>query len=252
MEEPEWTAPEVKLPKASEMPWLDFELVNYHHPMLGTFHAKYMVVDRRVALLNSNNIQDRCNVEMMCHFEGPVVDSMYDMALVSWHLALDPQLPLIGKETTGSDEGGYKFGMENRYASTRWLDGKEGERIFREMGEGKGPQAKNDGLPQSEVLKDGGHADNASANDRVFVSGQYTTIADHLNARKQDTKASATALEAMTEDFSPHILHSPHGERPMVLVNRPPHGTPGHGDTRNPQDVAWLAAMKYAEKEVFM
>lgn len=218
--------------------------------MLGTFHAKYMVVDRRVALLNSNNIQDRCNVEMMTHLEGPIVDSMYDMALLSWHIALTPPPPLIGKETTGSDEGGYKFGMENRYASTRWLDGKAGEEQFRKMGEGEGPQAKTDGMPPSETH--GEHTDQPSSKDQAFISGHYTTIADHLNAGKQDTPASPTALEAIMEDFCPHILHSPHGERPMALVNRRPHGTPGHGDTRNPQDVSWLAALKYAQREVFM
>jgi hypothetical protein len=30
VEEEEWLGDEVKLPKRSEMPWLDFELVNYH------------------------------------------------------------------------------------------------------------------------------------------------------------------------------------------------------------------------------
>lgn len=28
--------------------------------MLGTFHSKYAVIDRKVAILSSNNIQDRC------------------------------------------------------------------------------------------------------------------------------------------------------------------------------------------------
>lgn len=30
---------------------------------MGTFHAKLLLVDRQVALINSNNIQDRPNVE---------------------------------------------------------------------------------------------------------------------------------------------------------------------------------------------
>lgn len=38
----------------------------------------------------------------------------------------------------------------------------------------------------------------------------------------------------------------------MALVNRKPHGTPGHDDVNNPQDVAWLAALKYAQKKVFI
>ena len=34
-------------------------------------------------------------MEMMCHFEGPIVESFYDMALLSWHNTLTPQLPLV-------------------------------------------------------------------------------------------------------------------------------------------------------------
>ena len=30
---------------------------------------------------------------MMTHIEGPIVDAFYDVALVSWHIALDPPLP---------------------------------------------------------------------------------------------------------------------------------------------------------------
>lgn len=30
---------------------------------------------------------------MSCHLEGPIVDSFYDMALISWHNALNPPLP---------------------------------------------------------------------------------------------------------------------------------------------------------------
>ncbi|KZP06835.1 hypothetical protein FIBSPDRAFT_939801 [Athelia psychrophila] len=54
-----YTADEVKLPAPQEIPNIDLEVCNYHHVVLGTFHAKYMVVDRKVALINSNNIQDR-------------------------------------------------------------------------------------------------------------------------------------------------------------------------------------------------
>lgn len=61
--------------------------------MLGTYHCKYMVVDRKYAVLQSNNIQDNDNMEMMIQLEGPIVDSLYDMALISWHKALEPPLP---------------------------------------------------------------------------------------------------------------------------------------------------------------
>lgn len=52
------------LPAPADVPHLDLQVVNFHRPPLGTFHQKAMVVDRRIALLNSNNIQDRPNVEV--------------------------------------------------------------------------------------------------------------------------------------------------------------------------------------------
>ncbi|KAI0317533.1 hypothetical protein OF83DRAFT_1171920 [Amylostereum chailletii] len=107
----EWS--KVELPTEDELPGVSLEVVNYHRPALGTFHAKYLVVDRRVACLNSNNIQDRPNVEMMVHFEGPIVDSFYDMALLSWSNALNPPLPLLAKPPTWPET--YSFNHENGY-----------------------------------------------------------------------------------------------------------------------------------------
>ncbi|EOO01145.1 putative iq calmodulin-binding motif protein [Phaeoacremonium minimum UCRPA7] len=88
-----YTGKDVGLPHPNEIPNIDLEVMNYHHPMLGTFHAKYMVVDRKIAILQSDNIQDNDNLEMMVHLEGPIVDSVYDMALISWHKKLQPALP---------------------------------------------------------------------------------------------------------------------------------------------------------------
>jgi hypothetical protein len=33
--------------------------------MLGTFHSKFMVVDRKIGIISSNNIQDNSNMEMV-------------------------------------------------------------------------------------------------------------------------------------------------------------------------------------------
>lgn len=89
----DYTGPKVNIPGPEEIPNIDLQVMNYHHPLLGTFHAKYMVVDRKIAILQSNNIQDNDNLEMMVHMEGPIVDSLYDMALISWHKRLEPPLP---------------------------------------------------------------------------------------------------------------------------------------------------------------
>ncbi|GJJ09337.1 hypothetical protein Clacol_003559 [Clathrus columnatus] len=107
---------EVGLPSQKEIPNVQFEVFNYHRPIMGTFHAKYMIVDRKVACLNSNNIQDRVNVEMMTHIEGPIVDSFYDMALISWGEVLNPPLPLLKGGGGAPKEGEeYAFNEDNRY-----------------------------------------------------------------------------------------------------------------------------------------
>lgn len=54
-----YTGDKVKLPAPEDIPGCDLQVQNYHQPPVGTFHSKYMVVDRKVAILNSNNIQDR-------------------------------------------------------------------------------------------------------------------------------------------------------------------------------------------------
>jgi phosphatidylserine/phosphatidylglycerophosphate/cardiolipin synthase-like enzyme len=101
----------IGLPTEDEIPGVALEVINYHRPLVGTFHAKYLIVDRRVACLNSNNIQDRPNVEMMVQLEGPVVDSIYDMALITWSNAMKPPLPLLAKVPTYPVV--YKFQQDN-------------------------------------------------------------------------------------------------------------------------------------------
>ena len=39
--------------------------------------------------------QDRVNLEMNLHLEGPIVQSFYDMALLSWAEKMTPPLPLL-------------------------------------------------------------------------------------------------------------------------------------------------------------
>ncbi|KAH9967378.1 hypothetical protein BC827DRAFT_587889 [Russula dissimulans] len=110
----------IGLPNREEIPGVDLEVINYHRPLLGTFHAKYLVVDRRVACLNSNNVQDRPNVEMMVQLEGPIVDSIYDVALLSWSNAMDPPLPLLSKLPWAMRHHVYKFCKDNE--SLKYID----------------------------------------------------------------------------------------------------------------------------------
>jgi len=58
-------------------------------------------------------------------------------------------------------------------------------------------------------------------------------------------------LQNFTE-YHPYVSHKVHNPVPMVLVNRKPHGAPGHKDIVNPQDAAWLGAFRYAKKSLFI
>ncbi|EOD46967.1 putative phospholipase d active site motif protein [Neofusicoccum parvum UCRNP2] len=120
--EAERTAKGVGIPSDKEIPNVDIEVINYHRPVLGTFHAKFMVVDRKIAIVCSNNIQDNDNLEMMTHLEGPIVDSLYDMALLTWHDELKPPLPLVGspqsKETGTFDSSFLDLATKSQTART--------------------------------------------------------------------------------------------------------------------------------------
>lgn len=120
-----------------------------------------MVVDRKVALVNSNNIQDRANMEMMVHLEGPIVNSFYDMALISWFRPMHPRLPLLDRPFE-KPESGYKFGMDNQYASIHLLDGTKGAELYHK-------------LTNEEIPRD------ATTDGKIFISGRYQTITEHLS-----------------------------------------------------------------------
>lgn len=91
----------IRLPHPDDLPNIDLEVVNYHQPIFGTFHCKYVIADRKIAIIQSNNIQDNDNLEMMTQWEGAIVDSFYDMALISWHNAMHPPLPLLNRPAAG-------------------------------------------------------------------------------------------------------------------------------------------------------
>jgi len=57
IEPKDWTADRIKLPAQEEIPHVDMQVINYHRFVLGTFHSKFVVVDRQMACVASNNIE---------------------------------------------------------------------------------------------------------------------------------------------------------------------------------------------------
>jgi hypothetical protein len=91
----QYTAPAVLFPSPERITNIDMEVQNFDRPMLGTLHSKFMIIDRKVAIVQSNNIQDNDNLEMTTHLEGVIVNSVYDTALLVWSRVLDPILPCL-------------------------------------------------------------------------------------------------------------------------------------------------------------
>ncbi|BGP32210.1 hypothetical protein JCM10296v2_003990 [Rhodotorula toruloides] len=431
-----WTP--LGLPHPDEVPNLSLQVVNFHRPLLGTFHQKAMVVDRKIALLNSNNIQDRPNLEMMVHLEGSVVDSIYDNMLISWHESLSPALPCLTgpTPTTHPDLFPFTFTDSNPYLANidvakaaraarkllsrqddqarkgeqtesldppEWwrrtstsgpnpwpfgtfmhghghahghghphvlprqdsaADGAEGgkfaalvmqlvEKAREEkarlalgmqgmMNPGQDGQAVAGGssgaafstaveAPRESVAGDaasngssdgshtrvngvsgksalGGEAEkpdlsvkteprngasadpnppgfnhsedpsptaaaapqdppanvgkdleptspaspNGDSNKGTASSARLAALSKALNAGALAKIDAAIDDETLIHDFKPHLLHKEHKPFPIALVNRRPHGSPGHNDIRCPQAAAWLAALKFAERDVFI
>lgn len=57
----------------------------------------------------------------MTHLEGPIVQSLYDMALLSWFNAMHPPLPLLTQNPTygNSDKSAYSFGQDHPVMSSK-------------------------------------------------------------------------------------------------------------------------------------
>jgi hypothetical protein len=99
------------IPTSDELPFVSVEVSYYHRIIMGAFHSKFLVVDRKIALLNSNNIYDQPNLEMMVHYEGDIVNSFYDTFLISWSIPFQPDLVCLREEAPVYQD--FHFGTES-------------------------------------------------------------------------------------------------------------------------------------------
>ncbi|KAI0116887.1 hypothetical protein F4814DRAFT_265862 [Daldinia grandis] len=317
--ESEYTGNAVGIPASHEIPNIDLQVMNYHRPLLGTFHAKYMIVDREIAVVQSNNIQDNDNVEMMVQVEGSIVDSLYDMALLSWHKKLEPPLPCLSSPaaksgstsftpsyadmfspegaikgysaivdtdklpggTTDSLDAFYtrrtgggidhvngtgRSSMERSNSSSsisgvgdRSSTHQEQTGLIVQSPEGGNPFASLGLLPEQTV--DAPHYDEDLAGEirRIQASvsqkpgeTRMQAVSRHLNHTVNEG-FEGTAPECDPQDeMTPYIPHPIHEPFTMALVCRAPYGQPNHSSVSNPQNAAWLSALRNAQKNVFI
>lgn len=135
-------------------------------------------------------MQDNDNLEMMTHVEGPIVDSFYDMSLISWNNALKPPLPSYNRPVVN---GGCPSFEQQSHAQLLNEDG---------------------GLKSNADLKH-----NRAGVPGVANMQQPSTLAngDHVGSEGQDMRAEGSAREISTtkqngEDhhLEEHTAKSPH------------------------------------------
>ncbi|KAJ7043148.1 hypothetical protein C8F04DRAFT_1073827 [Mycena alexandri] len=302
----EYTGKNVGIPPPEEIPNIDLQVINYHRPMLGTFHCKYMIVDRKYAVLQSNNIQDNDNVEMMTHLEGPIVDSLYDMALISWSKKLTPTLPSadqpemdggLGEDLAGEESGEnradvltgpttvesvvHPVGQSSSQANEAVTDNKSTDQL-NYQGQVKGPDEATkaflysgtqgvsaaqiahpspEGALLPEHTADDPHYDTDIAGEIARVQTAVSpkpgetrmeAITKHLNHTKNPGFAGTAPPRGPGEEMTPYMAHPTSEPFPIAMVCREPYGTPDHESVYNPQNEAWLSALRNATKNVFI
>ncbi|KAJ3853877.1 phospholipase D active site motif protein [Lentinula lateritia] len=269
-----YTGPKVNLPAPEEIPNIDMQVVNYHVPLVGTFHSKFMVVDRQVALLMSNNIQDNDNLEMCIRLEGPVVDSLYDVCLASWSTALDPPLPC--RSTPASDQ------PLPSYSDPSFLALFTPDSTTEPVSLPSVVQAGHESLDLPEHLPGAPHYDPTIAAEIRRIQASYApkpgaethlqAVSRHFNvtpAQKADGGVQPTAPEPAPDSLVPFAEMTPYiplppsafpGPQiptpiPMLIASRAPLGSPTFSvphAVRYPQNVAFLEAIRGAQKSVFI
>ncbi|KAE8149782.1 hypothetical protein BDV25DRAFT_155747 [Aspergillus avenaceus] len=231
--EKKYTSEKVQLPAAEEVPNLDLQVVNYHRPIFGTFHAKFMVIDRRIALLQSSNVQDNDNLEMMVRLEGPIVDAFYDTALISWGKHFQTPFPMLSSPAAGSP-----------------IPSLAAQDIAHE------PQAH---LPELTTKEEHYDLDLRTEADRVNGTltpqpgeSPTTPVTRHLNTTTQPHTTGNSPETDQNPPMKPYTLSPPHDTFPMALVNREPWGPPNHTSTYTPQNAAFLSAIQHATHSIFI
>ncbi|CAG7917080.1 unnamed protein product [Penicillium olsonii] len=253
VKEDQYVGGKVRLPAASEIPNVHLQVINFHRPIFGTFHAKFTVIDRRMALIQSSNIQDNDNLEMLSHIEGPIVDSFYDAALLSWGKPLEPPFPLLNSPAKDAPISSY--GAEQNGASENGTDA----------------------LP--ELTTKSPHYDQDLHHEARRVNGSIhplqnetptQAVSRHLNTTIQPDTTGDAPDSDQDPIMTPYMLLPDHEPFAMAVVNREPFGceyssseqiprspsnpkqAPNHSSIHTPQNSAWISAINHAQRSILI
>lgn len=241
-----WTNVNVGLPNPADIPGIDLKVVNFHRPPLGTFHCKFMVVDRRIATVSSNNVQDNDNLEMTTHLEGPIVDSLWDTFLVSWHNSLE--MPLPTRQTEARTQP-FPISADQTFSAVK-LDAAghiEGESM-------------ETSIDLQEHLAGAPQYDSSVGEEMIRMQatlrGKNGTspaeaVAQHLSSTTKSKVCSGLEPGSQVA-FLPFVaLHQP-TPVPMAMVSRKPYANLNNESGHVPQNEAFLALIEHAKHDIFI
>lgn len=156
--------------------------------------------------MNSNNINIRSNVEMMCQFEGDIVNSLYDAFLISWgkDIPNPPGLPCINSPATSNRE--FYFGEREAFVQKQSGndDGLSNQMDATHLSETGKDQSQAPALGKEETQEDksGGRAvDNAPLipGNKPAGEGNWVGASKHMDASHPSEHASDPAHEIQAE-----------------------------------------------------
>ena len=242
-----YTAKSIQLPHPEDIPNLDLEVISLHRLVLGTLHAKFCVVDRKVASIMSNNMEDNDNVEMMTHVEGPIVDSLYDTALITWSKHLNPPLP---SSSSPASQGGLPTsGQEPLYTDRQApRDPKQvvadGQSV--QLPEHMPGDAHYDADLRGEITRMQSGYSMKDGETRLQAANRQLNL-----ACKNKIGPSGPEIEE-GQEMTPYIETMTPSPVPMALVSRPPYGAPIRHNLNVPQNEAWLSCIRNAKRSIFI
>lgn len=210
----------IQLPRPDEIPNLDIEVLSVHSVVLGTLHAKFCIVDREIATVMSNNVEDNANMEMLIHLEGKIVASIYDSALITWKKA-------FGRTQSSANEA-----IE--------VNGAQKATTLQDL-----PRIYTDKEIREEI---------SQANSLYEAKGDESVLQAvnrQLNVASK-TPVSASGPEITGKGLAPYIQTMTPNPVPMAVVSRPAYGGLDSGNINVPQNEAWLSLVRHAKKSIFI
>jgi hypothetical protein len=198
-------------------------------------------------------------MEMMTHLEGPIVDSLYDVCLISWNEALEPPMP---SHNTPAAMGGLPTFDDPSFHS---MFDQSGQLLVPSQGDARDLKevvANGNATPLPLHAPADPHYDPTIAAEITRMqsvlspnTGSKTRmelVTEHLNIATHQKREGTAPTCRPEEEMTPYIPHPVHEPFPIALVNRKPWGAPNHSCVNTPQNEAWLSALRNAKQSVFI